>query len=459
MWIQQVLVHRISPFQDDNVHPIEFCRGFNLVRGANGVGKTTVLEATALVGHIPLFNVRVVRQSVLAQSHVHCKLVIEGSDIERMSRVLATLDELVNPESRFAESMRSAAVRTVLSEALSALRPDTVLSFGITIEEHDQRAPDLKDLLSREDRLAAEVALCVTDAQHALLLKFLVGISRPEVSQFAVDAQGAPDMKKPAGWFRSPRQALLERDGVDASEVPGFVGYFHTDMYRWGVGNDVRESPKELFHRTTALMIAERFRLFQCAGGAPNPAARHFSSVSELWGMIISPPDMRRPPDGHRPEQRRLSSVRLCEKAPGQRSVEVRISDHEVNIVSSGENQALFLLLWTISNAAYQSCLLIDEPEIHLSPGAASRTIEFLQALTRSRGNQVICATHAAVVPAGVRSGRNPRDRLIYLQGADQPPLEDEAAVAAISLDLQGTIDQLIAAMRPPGADVMRHVP
>jgi ABC-type cobalamin/Fe3+-siderophores transport system ATPase subunit len=437
MWIEQVLIHQIPPFRDDNSHPIEFCRGFNLVRGANGIGKTTVLEALALLGHLPLYRELLIEARALRQTNVSCRFVLEQHDIEAMSSTLSMIDELAEADCSLANSVRAPEVRQTLAERIARLEPNAVVEFGFSVRERGKYA-DLKDILSNEQRLSTDVTLNVTDLSDALVLKFLIGIARPETSHFEVDYNGNMDFKKPLAWFLSPRRKLLEEAHRHPRTVPGFIGYFHTDMYRWGVGNDVRESPKELFHKSTPLMIVERFRLFPLVNATDGPLIREFDLVSDLWKKIISP-------DG----AKRLSSVRLREYAEGERTVEVGISNDPINIISSGENQALFLLLWLISNCAYNSCLLIDEPEIHLSPGAAHRAIELVQAVARARDCQVICATHAAVVPRGVRARRNPLNRMIYLESPDKAPLDGEEAVQAISRDFQETIDELISALRP----------
>lgn len=444
MWISKAKVRQIPPYRDEPTAPLEFCPGFNLIRGKNGTGKTTILEALALLGHCNLFRAEQADADSIFQANLCVELVVTSEEMEQLRRLIPQLDSLAAPGSKLRRDWCQPSILQPISEALKELQSgDQRIRLGLELTDSGQKAIDLKELLCDETELSSRVKLLTTDMRHARIVQLLVAIGRPEIRQNAKASSyfstGSDSGDSYATeWHPTIRQALIDQVRLGSSKlaVPGFIGYFHTDMYRWGLGNDIRESPKELYEHSLPLMLHERLKLFPARDHA---LIHNFTTVQTIWNRIIS----------SRKEGRGISQIRLGTSDTGRTTVIVSIDQDVRNMISSGENQALFLAVWTLATEARRSCLLLDEPELHLSPGAAHRSILFLQALSHEYQTQIICASHALVIPREARGPRNEKTRLFYLPGPKLDALEGDPAVEEISGDFQDAIDELLASLRP----------
>jgi hypothetical protein len=211
------------------------------------------------------------------------------------------------------------------------------------------------------------------------------------------DAENGP-------WHPSPRFLLSQAERThgealnpdrpgdyDQIHFPGTVGYVNTDMYDFGAGLDIRESPKELRERMSKTLV-DRLQIV--------------GSIGEVEKLPIS--DMLRAVDDQKYPIMRQKEVRegwedLFGDEHEFKTGAVKSADGELRwsrdddfceFISSGENQAFFLLSYLENLHWRGSILILDEPEIHLSLAAASRLMNRILDTASRRRTQVIIVTH-----------------------------------------------------------------
>lgn len=405
MHITRLWIDDLPPLQDFRV---QFDKRLCIIRGNNGLGKTLVLEAMSLLGHAPVLDFEVWRQGQVPR--VRIQVVLRDGDLAFLD---ALWDEQADAPSAFGRRCQEfqagiachgvfwtdAAIRAA-RQAAHRVRPkaDGGDHQPIDIGFHLKLNPDyedprretygfLKECLSNEVQAAADLQVrrsamqhnwsvrCSTEDQY-LLIGLLHSVSRP-----ALVDESAPDH-----WHPTLRAAILDKRVPDApATLPGFVSYVNTDMYEWGTGLDLRESPKQLREDLTRV-VHRRLQLTTASTdlyGRPEYRLRFADEVSRDWKKLfegLGTPDLSSV--SHHPEN---------EKEPWT----VRIGGQASDFASSGENQVFFLLSLTTCLQPQGACLLLDEPELHLSIAATRHLFEHLQALARAHDCQIVIVSHA----------------------------------------------------------------
>lgn len=198
------------------------------------------------------------------------------------------------------------------------------------------------------------------------------------------ECQGCPSLidalRRSLGGESSERRKVLE--GNEWPNALPFVSYINTDAYDYGVALDIRESPKDLAKDLSQvverLSISDGCQIFG------------LDAIQQAWSYLVT---------GER-DLLRLSIKRPHPEADWDvrvyRKGQVASDQASISYLSSGENQLLFLCLILFGMRPSGCILLLDEPELHLSPAAIVRLREVLIESCRKPRNQVIVATHSS---------------------------------------------------------------
>ena len=134
--------------------------------------------------------------------------------------------------------------------------------------------------------------------------------------------------------------------------------------------------------------------------------------------------------------------------------------------VSSGENQALFVLAMLCNMATAGSCVLIDEPELHLTFFAGTRLMDRIRSLSEREGRrfQVIVVTHlphlyrGSVAPpcADPKDWQAENVNFVYLNRKDGGGVEPLYGLLGVAAAARSSHDDAAAAGR--GVEVGKEV-
>ena len=445
----------------DPAAAIRLAPNVTLIRGDNGSGKTVVAEVVSLVGHLSILSEKPANEKQ-GTPFATVQLRLSDSDIAFLVWLKAfkaspsigsvTLGERQWTLSRDAErQFRSAFNNFEVDFEVPKANEAIFLEFwrkapsrGDGKQDQSLRAShfDIKRLLASDHLLAEHVAFrALNDAHRSLVsaLQHLIAWSRPKLT--GKNSESGP-------WTLSPRFILSQMsrvngdslnpdlaDHVEGVHPPGPIGYINTDMYDFGAGLDIRESPKELREHMTRTLV-DRLQVVDNIGDElrPAPSKRIKNSGGEF-------PIMRLPQVLAGWEQLFGESHELKTQKAYSRNGDLHWCEEEYlqEFVSSGENQAFFLLCYLENLHWHGSVLVLDEPEIHLSIKAASRLISTIIECAHKRQTQIIIVTHLPHLFYKAAVGNYDYD-LIYLKrigGATKQVsvLEGIEAFKAASMD------------------------
>ncbi|MEM7153556.1 MAG: AAA family ATPase [Myxococcota bacterium] len=372
----------------DQDEPTVLEKNFVVVSGRNGAGKTTLLEALALLGHSPEIPWRdevgqplaTVRLCYRLGPHEH-HVAFHSSDPDHLTVALA--------EGKFEHWWATA---------------DETSDVSLRKEDYEKLQDEIR--YSRPKKVDAG--------------------EKQEHSVFSRD-----NGKK--GRLRPPKRIKDLRKKREGFVPPhSFMSYANTDMYDYGVGMDLRESPKHL-KETLAATVVRRFHAIEDPRG---PSARLLGAerLRRAWRKIQDPKlddddDLTKlvardlhdvtfqyfkpRPEGADPDAPREPwpvGEPWPDEAYGDEitaTVTMGPTDkpRAVDFLSSGENEILSLLILTECLEASGCVFLLDEPELHLSPLNQYHFYEYLVDLTKERierrkkgkigGCQIIMTTHS----------------------------------------------------------------
>jgi hypothetical protein len=484
-------------------YTMKFENGVNLLRGRNGVGKTAALEAIALSGHLPLMSFDVFDSEPGLRGRTQCCAVVHyeltkndssfllsnfGPSTEAVPALLSEYgcrmrQQCPETSGRFWTGEAIARVRAWVRSEIAGPQgessstkgpPLVVVGLVSKMGETADLSAELKHSLADEARLRSSWTCGVTDESAYLVAGLLLTVSRPEKLPARHERpSGSPSIGTTQSlWSRPFRAQALdltdekfpnsvnawkEHSSGGSASLPGFVAYLNTDMYQFGIGLDIRESPKEMGGAMTEVLLnrLQLLRAERTTDGTEycNYKLRHFSEIKEQWREIFYPAKTRGPalPDDESGEFNGCSVRRAV--GSGEAIWTVNVGSNYRGFFSSGENQTFYMLALTQCNCAYGSCLLIDEPELHLSLGGASRVFDYIYDFADKFDCQIIVVTHVPFLFA-----RRFREKKMHVMVIDENerehPLVGGPALDSLR-DTQGrNVQELFEDIRIPDDEI-----
>ncbi len=396
--VYQVSITGIEPFRQTK--SFIFGPYFNLIRGDNGAGKTTVLETIALLGHCSIMTYE---ESFDINKHKFCyieyKLIVGECFFS---------DKNNSEIRRLAEIWRDATTKSGDNGTVTK-RPTEI---SVYIYHKDNKAVnDLKADLKDESKLRTDWRIAGDERQVAFL-KRLIEFSRPLQLQSEMDLLTQKIRETVIHIGHAADQKLLNEEGIAeyAKQIitlatntksvykcpersrfigqdvilPPFICYFNTDMYHYGIGLDIRESPKHLSQELPGL-VRDRLHLVTRGNQMAN-----LLRVKDLWTSIFRGENLKGEAKGV------LENI-IFEN--DEATITIIGAGNEVrNFMSSGENQALSLSIPLMVLEPKHSILLLDEPELHLSLPAAVKMYDEVVKRSLIDDIQIITVSHLPFV-------------------------------------------------------------
>ncbi len=395
--IYRLEVKGIPPFLKPK--SFTFSPFFTLIRGENGAGKTTMLEALALLGHCCVMDDSDEQGAYYPDDELpsacYAEYVIllgeccfDGGKDEEVSKLADDWNKILNGQP---------------------LKKITIRIF----HKNGKKCDDLKEDLKEENRLNENWAVA-GDTEEVSLIKRIIAFSRPAEILSEKQAQTdevrkklnklltnttkegpisqedshlesvansitemIPDTK--AKFSTTLRSNLLEQE----RGLPPFICYFNTDMYHYGLGLDIRESPKHLSEELLSL-VKNRLHLVN-EGRVIN-----FSLIQKFWDAVYQ---------GAEKETLESIKIKKDKKTKKERAdITVVGQGGKRKFLSSGENQTLFLGVVFGALRPSHSVVLLDEPDLHLSlPAGLNMYNEVFRRSIHDRV-QVIAVSHLPFV-------------------------------------------------------------
>jgi AAA domain, putative AbiEii toxin, Type IV TA system len=378
MWIKKI---KVPPSKTSVPSEYLFKNGVNIVRGDNGIGKTTILECASLLGHVAVMDIA----SEIDSLAIEVTFCFHQRDVDFLNFVTQAIAVPVDAPQSVSELARilDASGISMAFDEIDAKR-EYVLRFRLNGIELN----DLKDSLSCDSKIRNALQVHGDPVGIVSAVKVLNFWSRPT-------CEGTEDHVGP--WKMTPRTiAKLTHDQIP--HECGSTFYINTDMYEFGSGLDVRESPKELKDHLTTVMIRRLQLVIPPKLSSPLSGSYldelipvssgwsidRFDKIVEGWTRIfeskydIEINELRHP-------LKSCIATRLEHTSKDRDKFKTKfewvigIGDRSSGqFVSSGENQAIFILAMLANYAQNSSCIIIDEPELHLSFTAGSRLLEYI---------------------------------------------------------------------------------
>ncbi len=376
--IYRLKIRGIEPFASPE--ELTFGPFFNLIRGGNGAGKTTVLESLALLGHCSVMEYSDEVTQYHQDDGYGCYV--------KYTIILGECTFAGDPD--FAD---------LAMDWNSLLGKRDYVELTVRIFHQDGKVQkDLKADLKDEDVLRNNWRI-TGRKKDVEFLKKLVAFSRPvqkmseerhreelvkEVlkrhsvagSQWDVEAV-YKEIISAVGEAKALFQSAPRSEHLEAKiELPPFISYFNTDMYHYGLGIDIRESPKHLKEELVRL-VKDRLSILDGLGTIMN-----FDLVQKFWDVTY---------EGERKEALDLIWFDEYDNA---HIVIIDENNNTREFLSSGENQTLSLGLIFGALKPNHSVILLDEPDLHLSLPAALRMYNEVFKRSLLAGIQTIVVSH-----------------------------------------------------------------
>jgi energy-coupling factor transporter ATP-binding protein EcfA2 len=384
---------------------ISFDKNVTLIRGNNGAGKTVIAEALSLLGHASIIRSDSSRE-LGGTPFVTISLSFSDDEVKFLNLLKIYINDpcarsLIIGGYRFSfDELGDSLIRKAyedLGDLNQVPMPDSTFRVEFWKTEEDF---DLKTILASDSELVKHLrirAFANGSEDFSIALRWLIAWNRPRLT-------GSRSEDGP--WTQTPRYILdqskvnleaLNGDSPYPEHPPGPVGYFNTDMYDFGAGLDIRESPKEMRSHMTKVLV-DRLQLLSGIGnvegglisekivskGQTYPI-REIGAIQRKWAKLFDDPF-----DKDRPSQ----PLKIIDvKSQAQELIWGEKTTTQ-DFMSSGENQAFFALCYVANFQTSGSFLVFDEPELHLSIKAASTLIQDIVSIAHLNNTQVVIVTH-----------------------------------------------------------------
>ena len=372
---------------------ISFDDRVTLLHGANGIGKSTILDCAALLGHLPAMRRLYTSETEAAlQPPVLVKMLRRRTDLE--AEILDRLDDVV----QYVPSRWTAIHRDLTKYAsveqwfdddyirVPRIRYEVEIpnldDFGVVSLIVAMIGPDeitVSHILNRsrcDDFQMADNAV-VFAASNAALDRWLEGQASASTSL----------VKTISGQFR----AIRPIEG--AALVGNRVVAINTDLADLGKRDQVRESVKDL--HLHFVEEVDRLNLPFDADVAPGRKRfRFFEDLSAILSRVVTDPSATRSV----PDEPFLR-LTTCDVEDGVARVSFKRANEQrsfsADFLSAGENECFFIFLTLLGIDTQNSIVVLDEPELHIAEYCRPAFFAELYGLTDKRRCQVIIATHS----------------------------------------------------------------
>jgi predicted ATPase len=380
---------------------IEFTQRTSLIHGANGIGKSTILDCIALLGHIATMNQIVVAGDLVElrppafhdflRSHPDFPIFAE----DRISSITTS------PPPRHQALRDAIAARSSVDGWFDDqyVRTDRIRfvcdsddngSFTVVVAFTGDPDLTISHMLNRtrvdDLDMADHLVVMFDKASHSVssLLSFQ---SIASTSLIAEPAKSPNGLREKFTALR-PTPAALELDGNRVVSI-------NTDLADLGKRDQIRESVKDL-----SLHFSEESARLNLPFDQPISTDgkrlrfRFFNELQTILSQVITDPATRRSKRGE-PFLKLIS----CDLVDGKPKVTLqRTSDDEPrsnDFMSAGENECFFIFLTLLGIRNSNSIIVLDEPELHIAESCRPAFFEALYAIAKERNWQVIIATHS----------------------------------------------------------------
>jgi ABC-type cobalamin/Fe3+-siderophores transport system ATPase subunit len=390
----------------------------SLLYGDNGAGKTTVLEAISLLGHV----------STMRRICTHGKSVPTDTKHSRFRQFKG--EQTSNPHT----DLRESAQHEKYDENAFAEQCSLIADSGL--DDWWAKTP-----ISGDPYRPARIKYSVRFQNQPLTfyISFLQGRDLSITEALSRD-QNVPGEKIHDGnmdnWFAIVYQSV-DRESVEAlvdhmlrisphsyynasnsyqtdpratsrAEGHSMVGYWNTDLNDFGRKNDLRESVKKIRIDFKAQMI-DRLGI-ALPYGSSDPPLYHAMADGAVLGdkLEVLNSSLKRAIVDHAVAMQRESKkldeglIRIVEIDPTKTPAVMKArrigadKDVEIDHLSAGENESVFIFLLMHGMPCKDSIILLDEPDLHLSDFAKSRFYRELYQVAAAERCQLIISTHSA---------------------------------------------------------------
>lgn len=409
---------------------------------ANGIGKTTLLEAMSVLGHIPCFPVQgsdKLRQSVLHRFTE--KPCVPNAFSDLLDQVPIASQQLDAWMSRFAEAkLPFGAIRfDIRDRTLSAEPPGNFsehsCDFVVLVRPRSEvETPALTWALSR-DRSS-----CLNDdpkptpdyllAEHFLVLHDKPLDSNTDFDRLELRIARGRTFSQDGVHHVSLKDIAVQQYKEDLVGEKRCITYINTDLNDFGRGNDLRESPKYI-RESLLREVLDRFQVpFDSAGNYA-----HLAALNSLVGDILAMFTYH-----YSDVYATQNSLTISSFLRNGDEVDFKAKrDHgrpfTIDFLSAGENEVFFLILmcqvFALREGA-ESIVLLDEPDLHIANPMRGRFFDAIFEICESKVQLVSC-THSPIAIDMLRTyGLKPANcaRVLYRRYTDDEANRTELAVA-----------------------------
>ncbi len=405
-------------------------KGIALIYGQNGVGKTTILEAVSLLGHLATmrriemdgagktniqesFFLDLLRRGILHGEQVYRDALqgfcsIEGAfsqirgHIEKSEGKTETLDKILF-ESELPKSFGAIIKCRIIP---NASRPDRELEFYIYFRRVDPESPE-----KPEGEVDDENLLSITQAlgrktyddlrmNNTFALIYRKGDDEDEINSVLKQLVHSCPFTVPDDGSKTGRSYLILKHTDHKEDTSlGYAFYLNTDLNDFGRMKDVRESVKDIQGDFVEEWVNRLGISFDVSLDEFNPDRLEFRKKDDLekaMNEVLRPSAWYRVWDTSR---RGVFKLSICEIDKGKIKLKVKREGHieplKVDYLSAGENECFFIFMYLLGMSIRNSICLLDEPDLHLTNSSKKPFYNSLYRLLRQNNCQVIVATHS----------------------------------------------------------------